>query len=45
VPDAGAADDIDRLIADIDAADNRLFVVLAVALPIACGLLSIPLWT
>jgi len=45
VPEAGAADDVDGLIADVDAADKRLFVVLAVALPIAVALLSIPLWT
>jgi hypothetical protein len=44
-PDAGAANDIDRLVADIAAADKRFFVVLAVALPIAFALLTVPLWT
>jgi hypothetical protein len=38
-------DDIDRIFADIDAADNQLFVIFAIALPTAVTLLTIPLWS
>jgi hypothetical protein len=39
--DTGASDTVVRIFADIDAAENHLFVVLTVALPVAFALLSI----
>jgi len=45
VLDTSAKDDIDRIFADIDAADNQLFVIFAIALPTAFTLLTIPLWS
>jgi hypothetical protein len=45
VRDRGAEAAIARIFADIEAAENRLCVVLAIVLPIAVALLTFPLWS
>jgi hypothetical protein len=45
VLDADAANDVTRLLAEIDAAEKHLFIVLAVTTSLAVALLSSPLWS
>jgi len=44
VLDTSATDDIAGILANVDAAENLLFVVVAVVVPIVVALLTIPLW-
>jgi hypothetical protein len=45
VLDTGAKDAIACIFANIEAAESRLFIVLAITLPIAVELLTFPIWS